>query len=344
MDLEVQMQVLSLQKSKLSIALDDFALVAPHGIFRWKSTQAINESSSLTELLKYYQLQHRVVDDDLSIFIGKKGLRFFDRSSKLMLAAVKLCLMGTESSNQQTDRENTSLIVGSDGALASQYAVTANAINQPHLMNPNNYPNRGCNVIAGQVSLKCGFRGESTVVSSGYRSGIDALICGVRKCYLYGGQFVVAAGESLSDARQLRHQWYHQNSQIPMIEGAVAFLILPNNKKKGTFLTVVGYQQCHADISKHTNIKHQFLTSLAWDKILVDLTIDGVDGHVEIFSPTMNLSTPFDAFGATSVMLLAIMLIQLAHSNKKDNYKLVIHHSSFDGTLSSIALEITCGI
>ncbi|MEO5377995.1 MAG: hypothetical protein H7832_09485 [Magnetococcus sp. DMHC-6] len=209
-----------------NLYITKYALVGPQGIWPDLSCEA-SKKYTITEADK------RSVDYDLSNFIGSKGLRFHDKSSKLAMTAVRILLDNLDNIDRYT-MEDLSVVVGSDGALTLQYQVVAEALNNPRMMNPRLYPNRGCNVIAGQISLMFGLHGESTVVSSGYNSGVDSLIYASRKCLINNTlSYVVAGGESIGKARHLRTSLRSSKDGDEVKEIEAGFACLVENQSIG---------------------------------------------------------------------------------------------------------------
>jgi hypothetical protein len=267
---------------------------------------------------------------DLADYIGKKGLRFHDRSSKLILTAIKVLLDET-GLLQRYPASEVCLVVGSDGALQSQNDVVREAMRSPKLVNPKAYPNRGCNVIAGQASLMFGLLGESTVVSSGYRSGIDALIYAVRKILVRSKpiSYVVAAGEALSEPRTLRkkHKAYLETQPIPLIEGAVALSIekasnfVPSN---GATYQVIAYQQSQEPYSTPEMAIEEFLTPLGYSIDQVDQIIAGCEDALSVKTKTNSHLVPYDVFGATTLLQLSEIIGMTQQSRSDELPKTIV--------------------
>lgn len=245
------------------------------------------------------------VDGDLEPWIGSKGLRFHDKSSKLVLTVIAALVQGNRL-DQRHVRDCVGLIVGSDGALSAQDEVIRDAMMSPGLMNPKAYPNRGCNVIAGQASLRFGVRGESSVVSSGYGSGIDALIYATRKLlatHHSSAACLVAAGESLSRPRAWRKQHLSNKGISILAEGAVACCLEtgPEVTPLGGW-RIEGYQQCHTPGPHLDDLYGTFLSDFGLKH--TDISI-GVEGNCDQSICRMSgVSTvlPFDYFGASLLM------------------------------------------
>lgn len=329
------MAVSFFQNSNRKVWIKNTSVVTPSQCFGFEDGISLKNIKPILESVQKVQCS----EIDLKGKLGKKGYRFFDKASKLTLLSVANSLGISLIDNENHDFDDVGLIVGSDGALDAQYSVTKDAVDAPNLMNPNDYPNRGINVIAGQASLKCELRGESSVVSSGYRSGIDALIAAVRKVSVYSTSYVAASGESISDVRKKRNEWYEQSRNYPKVEGAAGLMLQsrePNNQHK---ICVDAIGQERVKISHHKESKKSFIESL--DYIVGDnvFEINGHDDRLEISIKGEVINVEFDAYGATGLMVFGLLMLSLC-GDPADRGHIVYQHSSFDGTISRVAITV----
>lgn len=314
-------------------SINDVYLTATGGIL---PTGVFSSSVMSRPSQNLFALNDGFVTEDLSQYIGSKGFRFHDRSSKLILVAAKQCLEAS-AFLQRNRAETINVVVGSDGALKSQMDVVLEAIETPQFLNPKSYPNRGCNVIAGQVSLMFGLRGESTVLSAGYRSGTDALIYASRKIENGGAPYLVAAGEALSMERKVRTEATRSVKVQPMVEGAVSFTLerVPHKSTEGFSYRVVGYAQFSLpEQASWKALAEDFLNPFGVDLSGVDF-ICGQEGRLEISAEREVLDFPFDLLGCTSLVGLAGVLLV---PDKKSRYVLLVEssrHQSFSLVLLS---------
>jgi hypothetical protein len=331
------------------VILSGFAAIKPDCLFSHRALIATNVSrASSNQVINLGGSTQ--VSFDLSTYIGKKGLRFHDRSSKLIAAAIKILLDDTQLLERYSNTD-VCLVVGSDGALHSQDEVVREAMLTPRSLNPKAYPNRGCNVIAGQASLMFQLLGESTVVSSGYRSGIDALIYAVRKVLVSDrpAPYIVAAGEGLSEARSLRkkHKTCAGTDYIAAIEGSVALLIEKDSQSTsihpGSY-QVIGYQQAY-DTATPLDAMQAFIVALGYQSQAIDPIILGCEDVVHVYTAAATQTVPYDVFGATTLLKLleVIGLIGLSDPTQaKDIPKRVaIGSADRHGSISMLLLQQT---
>ena len=283
-----------------------------------------------------YPFQYGLIQQDLSRHIGAKGFRFHDRSSKLNLIASKNCLQSSQLLERYPS-DSINVIVGSDGALQSQMNIVLEAVETPQFMNPQSYPNRGCNVIAGQVSLMFGLRGESTVVSSGYRSGLDAFIYAIRKVENGSQPYLVVAGESLSTARNV--QTFSQNSQNRerITEGAIALTIEKEqpcaNQNGQPICKIIKYKQFScAEESDWKKLAEDFIAPFNLYLNRLDY-VYGRDEYLEIQMNEHIITNPYDLFGGTVLLGFCNVILHessrfrhtlLISSDKENNYGMIL--------------------
>jgi len=118
-----------------------------------------------------------IKDFDPVRFLGKKGLRTLDRSTRLLSAAALLALEDAGLTVREEDSYCTGVAVGATfGSLHSIAQFDREGITEgPRFVNPSFFPNTVINSPASQVSIRLGIRGFNTTVSTGFCSGLDAL-------------------------------------------------------------------------------------------------------------------------------------------------------------------------
>ena len=115
---------------------------------------------------------------DPSLFLGKKGLRELDRSTRLICSAAKLALddAGFVITDENSDRVGVSL----GATFGSLHSISqfdrVGLIEGPRYVNPSHFPNTVINSPASQISIRFGIKGFNTTVSTGSCAGIDSLI------------------------------------------------------------------------------------------------------------------------------------------------------------------------
>lgn len=119
-----------------------------------------------------------IKDIDFPYYLGSKGLRLLDRSTKLINVAMKLAI---EDCGIAISHENTydiGVVVGTSmGSVRSISEFDISSLKNGFSgINPALFPNTVINSPAGQVAVKYDIRGLNTTVSSGFCSALDAVI------------------------------------------------------------------------------------------------------------------------------------------------------------------------
>lgn len=137
-----------------------------------------------------------IKDFDPQIFLGPKGLRTLDRSTKLVSSATKLAL---DDAGLVITEENTHKIgVAVGNTLGSVYSISEfdkDALRDgPQYVNPALFPNTVINSPASQVSIKFNIKGFNTTISTGFSSALDAIKYAADFIKLGRAEVVLAAG------------------------------------------------------------------------------------------------------------------------------------------------------
>jgi len=118
-----------------------------------------------------------ISDFDPVSFLGKKGLRDLDRSTRLICSAASLAL--DDSSVPVTDETTRSIGVTIGTTFGSIHSISqfdrSGLIEGPRYVNPSHFPNTVLNSPGSQVSLRFNIKGFNTTISTGFCSGLDAL-------------------------------------------------------------------------------------------------------------------------------------------------------------------------
>lgn len=120
-------------------------------------------------------------DDALKAHIGKRGIRYKDRATRLALAAAKLAMQQaglTVDGYQDLDDASCAVIVAScfgnvDTVLASAAQIAAEGSS---VLSPMDLPNASANVVPATLAIWFGLRGPNLLVANGPGSGTDALL------------------------------------------------------------------------------------------------------------------------------------------------------------------------
>jgi len=137
-----------------------------------------------------------ISDFDPVLFLGKKGLRTLDRSTRLLSSAAKLAI---DDANLQITDENTNSIGVSIGTIfGSLHSISQfdreGLIEGPKYVNPSHFPNTVLNSPASQVSIRFKIKGFNTTISTGFCAALDAVIYASDFIRLNRADVVLAGG------------------------------------------------------------------------------------------------------------------------------------------------------
>jgi 3-oxoacyl-[acyl-carrier-protein] synthase II len=137
-----------------------------------------------------------LTDFDPVLYLGKKGLRTLDRSTRLLSSAAKLAI---DDANLQVAEENAGSIGISVGStFGSLHSVSQfdreGLIEGPKYVNPSHFPNTVINSPASQVSIRFRIKGFNTTISTGFCAGLDAVSYASDFIRLNRADVVIAGG------------------------------------------------------------------------------------------------------------------------------------------------------
>jgi 3-oxoacyl-[acyl-carrier-protein] synthase II len=131
-------------------------------------------------------------------FLGEKGLRNFDRATKLVLSASKLALDDAAFTTPLDEdlSQRTGVSLGSTlGSVWSISEFDKEGLREgPRAVNPALFPNTVINAPASQISIRFNIKGFNTTISTGFASSLDAIDYAVNFIRLYDYDIVLAGG------------------------------------------------------------------------------------------------------------------------------------------------------
>ena len=143
----------------------------------FKGVSGIKPVSSFeTEQFKS-KLAGEIPDFSAQDFLGEKGLRTLDRSTKLLCSATKLALDDAGFIISEENTHETGVAVGATfGSLKSISDFDRDSIvDGARYVNPALFPNTVINSPASQVSIKFNIKGFNATVSTGFCASLDAI-------------------------------------------------------------------------------------------------------------------------------------------------------------------------
>ena len=139
-----------------------------------------------------------ISDFKAETFLGEKGLRTFDRSTKLVLSAAKLALddAGFKYPLDEDLSQRTGVSLGSTlGSVWSISEFDKQGLREgPRSVNPALFPNTVINAPASQISIKFNIKGFNTTISTGFAASLDAIDYAANFIKMYDYDVVLSGG------------------------------------------------------------------------------------------------------------------------------------------------------
>lgn len=143
---------------------------------------------------------------DATKFLGDKGLRNFDRLTKMMIVAGKLALedAGIKKNGEFISLKPEQVGIISSTAYGSLEAITElNLVAEkedPRYINPARFPNTVINAAAGYVSIWEDLRAPNVTIVDGNCGALDAILsCETHLAHERADAFLIGGGEALSE-------------------------------------------------------------------------------------------------------------------------------------------------
>jgi 3-oxoacyl-[acyl-carrier-protein] synthase II len=166
------------------IVITGVGVVASNGIGKdafWKALKdgstGIKEVSLFETASMKTKLAGEIKDFDAKVYLGEKGLRLLDRSTKLVNVASKLALDDAGFVVTEENTDQVGVVLGTTlGSVWSISEFDKQALREgPRYVNPALFPNTVINSPASQVSIRFGIKGFNTTIATGFTSSLDSL-------------------------------------------------------------------------------------------------------------------------------------------------------------------------
>jgi 3-oxoacyl-[acyl-carrier-protein] synthase II len=166
------------------IVITGIGVLASSGIGKdafWKSLEAgesgIKKVSLFDTSSMRTKLAGEIRDFDAKAYLGDKGLRLLDRSTKLVNVAAKLALDDAKFIVTENNTDEVGVVLGT--TLGSVWSISEfdkqALIEGPRYVNPALFPNTVINSPASQISIRFVIKGFNTTIATGFTSSLDAL-------------------------------------------------------------------------------------------------------------------------------------------------------------------------
>jgi 3-oxoacyl-[acyl-carrier-protein] synthase II len=169
---------------KKRIVITGIGILASNGIGRQQYWQALRQARAGFREISLFDtsnLKVKVAGEisgfDARDFLGQKGLRSLDRSTKLICSAARLAIDDARLTITEENSRDIGVVVGT--TLGSVYSISEfdkQALREgPRYVNPAAFPNTVINSPASQVSIKFNIKGFNTTISTGFTASLDAI-------------------------------------------------------------------------------------------------------------------------------------------------------------------------
>jgi 3-oxoacyl-[acyl-carrier-protein] synthase II len=137
-----------------------------------------------------------IVNFDPVSFLGKKGLRDLDRSTRLVCSAAKLAIDDSRLNITEANTHSMGVSIGT--TFGSLHSISqfdrSGLIDGPRFVNPSHFPNTVINSPASQVSIRYKIKGFNTTISTGFCASLDAVSYAADFIRLGRANIVLAGG------------------------------------------------------------------------------------------------------------------------------------------------------
>ena len=170
--------------NKKRIVITGLGVIAPNGIGKEQFWQALKEGHSGIKPIKRFdttkfrcKLAGEIDNFKPASFLGAKGLRDLERSSRLLCSTAKLAIDDARLSINNNNTDDIGVCTGTTLSSLWNFAeFDKEAIQDgPLFTNVALFPGTVMNAASSQVSIRFNIQGFNTTISTGYSSSIDAL-------------------------------------------------------------------------------------------------------------------------------------------------------------------------
>ncbi|MFA5361873.1 MAG: beta-ketoacyl-[acyl-carrier-protein] synthase family protein [Candidatus Omnitrophota bacterium] len=188
---------------KKRVVITGVGVVAPNGIGKEAYWKALKEGTSGIRPITVFdpgffkaRQAGEVPDFNAEDFLGAKGLRNMDRSTKLLCSAAKLAITDADLKITEDNTNDIGVVTATTLSVVFNIAeFTKDAeTDGPKHVNPAKFPSTTINSPSSQVSIWFKIKGFNATVSTGYTAGIDALKYAVDFIRLGRAKAVLVAG------------------------------------------------------------------------------------------------------------------------------------------------------
>lgn len=169
---------------KTNIVITGLGLITPIGAsledfwVRLTSGEGAPRPITLFDTSKYHShLAYEITEFDPKLYLGAKGLRYFDRVSLLLVSAAKLTLEHSRIAEAGYPPTDLGASIGSTyGSIHSISSFDLESLREgPDYVSPMEFPNTVLNAPAGRIAIQFQMTAFNSTISNGETSALDAI-------------------------------------------------------------------------------------------------------------------------------------------------------------------------
>ena len=187
------------------VVITGLGVLASNGIGKEAFWNALKEGRSGIKPITLFdtvttraKMAGEISDFKPEVFLGEKGLRTFDRSTKLVLSATKLAMDDAHVKYPLDEESSLRTGVSLGSTLGSVWSISEfdkeGLRDGPRAVNPALFSNTVINAPASQISIKYNIKGFNATLSTGFASSLDAIDYAANFIKLYDYDMVLAGG------------------------------------------------------------------------------------------------------------------------------------------------------
>jgi 3-oxoacyl-[acyl-carrier-protein] synthase II len=224
---------------------------------------------SLFDTARYRtKLAAEITDFDPKVYLGSKGLRYFDRVSLLITSAAKLAVQdGNLEGVYQPD--DLGAVIGSTfGSINSISSFDLEALREgPNYVSPMDFPNTVLNAPAARVAIQFEMKGLNSTISNAETSSLDAVQYAADflrlhrvKALLVGGAYALtpdtywgfyesrALSGSIEGTEEICAPLNDRHNGIMLGEGAAVMVVESENHARSRGAHIYGYVSGYGNV------------------------------------------------------------------------------------------------
>jgi 3-oxoacyl-[acyl-carrier-protein] synthase II len=175
---------MSKRKNNKKIVITGLGVVAPNGIGKNEFWLALKEGRSGIKPISRFdtgdykcKLAGEIYGFKPTYFLGSKGLRSLDRTTRLLCSAAKLAVDDAALNIDSNNTDDIGVCTGTTLSSLWNFSEFERGaiIDGPLFTDASLFPGVVMNAASSQVSIRFNIQGFNTTISTGYSSSIDAL-------------------------------------------------------------------------------------------------------------------------------------------------------------------------